>query len=74
MTSKRAEGDGSADGARVRTAEPDGCAGPYLVQFSAASILVVWCKDAAGSRTIASHGTTYHLRFVDVPKQLPFGG
>ncbi len=32
----------------VPEAEPDGCAGPYSVQFSAASILVIWCKDAAG--------------------------
>ena len=29
-------------------AEQDGCAAPYSVQFSAESILVIWCKDAAG--------------------------
>jgi hypothetical protein len=49
---------------------PEGCGGPYSVQFSAESILVIWCKDAAGSRILASHGTTYHLRFVGVPRQL----
>lgn len=54
----------------VLEAHPEGCAGPYAVQFSAASILVIWCKDASGARTVGSHGTTYHLRFVEVPKQL----
>lgn len=49
---------------------PEGCGGPYAVQFSAKSILVIWCKDPGASRVIGSHGTTYHLRFVDVPRQL----
>jgi hypothetical protein len=49
---------------------PEGCGGPYSVQLSAASILVIWCKDAAGARIVGSHGTTYHLRFVEVPRQL----
>jgi hypothetical protein len=57
---------------------PGGCGGPYAVQFSAGSILVIWCKDPGASRVIGSHGTTYHLRFVDVPRQLnlekPAGG
>jgi hypothetical protein len=54
----------------VPEAYPEGCNGPYSVQFSAASILVIWCKDAAGARIVGSHGTTYHLRFVEVPRQL----
>jgi hypothetical protein len=54
----------------VPEAYPGGCGGPYAVQFSAEAILVIWCKDAGASRVIGSHGTTYHLRFVDVPRQL----
>jgi hypothetical protein len=29
---------------------------------------VIWCKESGGGRVIASHTTTYHLRFVKVPK------
>jgi len=54
----------------VPEAYPEGCGGPYAVQFSAESILVIWCKDPGASRVIGSHGTTYHLRFVEVPQQL----
>jgi len=52
----------------VPEASPDGCAGPYRVQVSERSILVIWCMDATASRVLASHGTTYHLNFVDVPR------
>jgi hypothetical protein len=62
----------------VPEAYPEGCGGPYTVQFSARAILVIWCKDAAGAQTVASHGTTHHLRFVEVPRQInvdkPRGG
>ena len=47
---------------------PEGCKGSYTLQLSARSSLVIWCKDAAGAQTVASHATTYHLRFVDVPQ------
>ena len=54
----------------VPEAHPAGCSGPYSVQLGADSVLVIWCKDATGSRIVASHGTTHHLRFVDVPHPL----
>jgi hypothetical protein len=54
----------------IPEAYPEGCGGPYAVQFSAQSVLVIWCKDAGALRVTGSHGTTYHLRFVDVPRQL----
>lgn len=55
----------------VPHAFPEGCAGRYRVQLSANSALVVWCRgamdhDDSGS---SSHITTYHLRFVEVPRK-----
>ncbi|MFO1364508.1 MAG: hypothetical protein U1F45_18965 [Burkholderiales bacterium] len=47
---------------------PDGCAGAYTVQFSARSSLIIWCMDSAGGKVTSSHATTYHLRFVQVPR------
>lgn len=47
---------------------PEGCAGPYKLQLSERSALVIWCKDSSGSNVVASHTTTYHLNFVDVPQ------
>ena len=64
-------GRGQAAAATIRhlpEGSPDGCRGPYTLQLSARSSLVIWCKDAAGAQTVASHATTYHLRFVDVPQ------
>jgi hypothetical protein len=52
----------------VPEARPDGCAGAYTVQFTANSALVIWCKKADGVEVQGSHTTTYHLRFVDIPK------
>ena len=52
----------------VPEASPDGCAGAYTVQFTASSALVIWCKTPDGAGVQGSHTTTYHLRFVDVPK------
>ena len=43
------------------------CTGPYTVQVDKVGALIVWCKDAAG-RTVSSHSTSYHARFVDAPK------
>ena len=52
----------------VPEARPDGCAGAYSVQFTASSALVIWCRKPDGRDVQSSHITTYHLRFVDVPK------
>ena len=43
------------------------CTGPYAVQLDKVGALIVWCKDAAG-RTVSSHSTSYHARFVDAPQ------
>lgn len=40
------------------------CSGPYTAQFDKVGALIVWCKDAAG-RTVSSHSTSYHARFVE---------
>lgn len=45
----------------------DQCTGPYRVQIDKVGALVIWCRDAAG-RTVSSHSTTYHSRFVDTPR------
>jgi len=47
---------------------PDGCSGAYTVQLSANSTLVVWCKRSGSGAITSSHATTYHLRFVKVPR------
>jgi hypothetical protein len=43
------------------------CTGPYTVQLDKVGAIVIWCKDAAG-RTVSSHSTTYHARFIDTPR------
>ena len=43
------------------------CVGPYTVQLDKVGALIVWCKDTAG-RTVSSHSTSYHARFVDTPQ------
>jgi hypothetical protein len=43
------------------------CIGPYTVQLDKVGALIIWCKDAAG-RTVSSHSTSYHARFVDTPQ------
>ena len=50
-------------------ASPEGCAHDYTFQLSQQSSLLVWCKSSSGDKNVASHATTYHLRFVDVPEQ-----
>lgn len=52
----------------VSKPSPEGCAGPYKLQLSERSSLVIWCKDSSGSKVVSSHTTTYHLNFVDVPQ------
>jgi hypothetical protein len=61
---------GRAEGARYtvvhRVPSSAGeCVGPYRVQLDKVGALIVWCKDAAGDRTVSSHSTSYHARFVD---------
>jgi len=43
------------------------CTGPYTVQLDKVGMLVIWCKDETG-KTVSSHTTSYHARFVDTPK------
>ena len=43
------------------------CTGPYVVQVDKVGAIVIWCKDEAG-RTVSSHSTTYHSRFIDTPR------
>jgi hypothetical protein len=40
------------------------CEGPYRVQLDQVGAIIVWCKDAAGDKTVSSHSTTYHSRYV----------
>ena len=47
--------------------KPGECVGPYTVQLDKVGALVIWCKDGAG-KTVSSHSTSYHARFVDTPK------
>jgi hypothetical protein len=54
----------------VPVAAPEGCPGPYTVQLSRESALVVWCQEAIGAPSSGSHTTTYHLNFVSVPETL----
>ncbi len=51
-------------------ASPEGCSHDYSFQLSRQSSLLVWCKSADGTTNVASHATTYHLRYVDVPEQI----
>ena len=47
--------------------KPGECTGPYAVQLDKVGALIVWCKDAAGL-TVTSHSTSYHARFIDIPR------
>lgn len=44
------------------------CAGPYKVQLDHVGAIVIWCKDATLDKTVSSHSTSYHGRFVDTPE------
>lgn len=48
--------------------EPDGCPRGYTLQLSEAAGLLVWCQDSLDGPSTSSHITTYHLRFVKVPR------
>ena len=43
------------------------CIGPHIVQLAKLGALVIWCKDESG-KTVSSHSTSYHARFVDTPQ------
>jgi hypothetical protein len=47
--------------------KPGECVGPYAVQLDKVGAMIVWCKDDSG-KTISSHSTSYHARFVDTPQ------
>lgn len=47
---------------------PEGCEGAYRLQLSADSLLGIWCFDSRSGAVTGSHTTTYHLRFVQVPR------
>ena len=51
-------------------ASPEGCSHDYSFQLSSQSSLLVWCKSADGATNVASHATTYHLRYVAVPEKI----
>lgn len=64
---------GRADGARYtlvhRVPSSAGeCVGPYRVQLDKVGALIVWCKDTTGDKTVSSHSTSTHARFVDTPE------
>lgn len=46
----------------------EGCTSDYSVQFARNSVLAFWCKDPRTGEVTGSGTTTYHLRFVKVPK------
>lgn len=49
---------------------PEGCKHDYSFQLSRQSSMLIWCKSPNGERNVASHTTTSHLRYVDVPEQI----
>ena len=51
-------------------ASPEGCSHDYSFQLSRQSSMLMWCKSPNGDRNVASHSTTSHLRYVDVPEQI----
>jgi hypothetical protein len=64
---------GRSDGARYRLehrvpSKSGECAGPYRVQLDKVGAIIIWCMDAAGEKTVSSHSTSYHRRFVVTPQ------
>ncbi len=51
-------------------ASPEGCSDDYSFQLSRQSSMLMWCKSPNGDKNVASHTTTSHLRYVDVPEQI----
>jgi len=44
------------------------CEGPYRVQVDKVGAIIIWCKDSTGNKTVSSHSTSYHGRFVLTPQ------
>jgi hypothetical protein len=64
---------GRSEGSRFtlvhRTPSKSGqCVGPYKVQLDHVGAIVIWCKDATLDKTVSSHSTSHHGRFVDTPE------
>jgi len=61
-------GEGARHAIQHKTPSAAGqCVGPYKVQVDKVGALVIWCKDDAG-KTVSSHSTTYHARYVATPQ------
>lgn len=61
--------DGATYTLRHRVPSKSGeCVGPYRVQMDKVGAIIVWCKDAVGDKTVSSHSTSYHRRFVVTPE------
>ena len=63
---------GKDAGARVsirhKTPSKSGeCVGPYPVQFDKVGMFVICCTDETG-KTVSTHTTSCHARFVDKPR------
>ena len=43
------------------------CVGPYTVRFDKVGMLVICCTDETG-KTVSTHTTSCHARFVDKPR------
>lgn len=64
---------GRSEGSRFtlvhRTPSRSGqCVGPYKGQLDYVGAIVIWCKDAPLDKTVSSHSTSHHGRFVDTPE------
>lgn len=64
---------GRSEGSRFtlvhRTPSRSGqCVGPYKGQLDHVGAIVIWCKDAPLDKTVSSHSTSHHGRFVDTPE------
>jgi hypothetical protein len=61
--------DGATYTLRHRVPSKSGeCVGPYRVQLDKVGAIIIWCKDAFGDKTVSSHSTSYHRRFVVTPE------
>jgi hypothetical protein len=77
-TSRLGKGAGAKYSIEHKTPSKAGeCVGPYTVQLDQVGAMIIWCRDAAG-KTVSSHSTSSHARFVDTPQtyivEKPAGG
>ena len=47
--------------------KPDECTSAYKMQLDKVGAFIIWCYDATG-KTLSSHSTSYHARFIDSPQ------